>query len=177
MGASPIHQLQRGQSPVTQPNAPGPTLLGLLSLLPPQFRWTYKTYWGYPVNFLPLVASTTDQRQITIDSQSHFIQTYACCIVTDTTDLIQVAFIPQLVQVSDSGSQSTFWLTPPHAMAFYGDASQPGVMAIPYIFAPAVTVTIQHQNLQATNSNVRVLFSGMKSYPGTDTREKKWQQQ
>lgn len=170
MGASPVQQLQHGQSPLSQPNAPGPTLLGLLSLLPPQFRWTYKHFYSYPTSFTPLTGSATLSSQITIDSGSHFLITYATCIVVDTTNLVQQSFIPQLVQMTDSSSQSQLFQQQMHAMAVYGDASNPGIFAIPYILTPACTFTVQHQNQDSTNVNVYIGFNGMKSYQSLDVR-------
>lgn len=177
MGASPQTQLQRGQSPAAGPNNPGPTLLGLLSLLPPNFRWTLKNLYAYNTNFLPLTASQTQTNNIAIASDSHFIITYATCIVTDTANTTQISFIPQLVQLTDSSAQSNLFLSPVHAMALYGDASSPGVFAIPYIFSPGTTLGVQHQDLSGTSYNTRVAFFGFKSYPGTDTRERRWQGQ
>lgn len=170
MGASPADQIRRGQSPLAAPNQPGPTLLGLLSLLAPQFRWTLKTFYSYPTFFNPLTASVTLTNQIQIDSQSHFILTYATCIVTDATNLIQIPFIPQLVQFIDSSSQSQLFQQATHAMNVYGDASQPGIFAIPYPISPSATFSVQHQNLEATNRLTFVALNGFKSYPGTDTR-------
>jgi hypothetical protein len=171
MGAGPVAQLKRGQSPLTQPNAPGPTLLGLLSLLPPQFRWTFKHFFSYPTTFAPLVASTTQQSQIQADSGSHFIITYATCICVDAaTNLIQQAFIPQLVMLIDSSSQAQLFQQAMHAMAVYGDATAPGVFAIPYILNPASTLTVQHQNQDTVNVNDYIAFVGFKSYPNSDVR-------
>lgn len=175
MGAGPVEQLRRGQSPMTQANAPGPTLLGLLSLLPPNYRWTMKRFYGYPTEFLPLTASTTLTNQIGIQADSDFIITYATCIVTDTTNLIQLPFIPQLVQLQDAAAGSNFFLIPEHAMNVYGDATQPGIFAVPYVMRASSTLSVQHQNLEATNRNVRIAFQGFKSWPGTDTRDPKWQ--
>lgn len=172
MGATPIVQQKMGQSPLTQPNAPATTLLGLLSLLPPQFRWTFKHFFSYVTSFVPLAASTTQQTQITIDSGSHFIITYATCIVVDTTNLIQQTFIPQLVQLFDSSAQSSLFSGQMHAMAVYGDATQPGIFAIPYVFKPSATLTVQHQNQDSVAVNDYVAFNGFKSYPNTDMRNK-----
>jgi hypothetical protein len=165
-----MDQLKHGQSPLTQPNAPGPTLLGLLSLLPPQFRWTFKHFFSYATTFAPLTASTTLQSQIVIDSGSHFIITYATCIAVDSTYLTQLAFIPQLVQLNDSSSQSNLFSQQMHAMAVYGDATNPGIFAIPYIFKPSATLTVNQQNQAAVDAYDYIAFCGMKSYPGTDVR-------
>lgn len=177
---APATQLQRAESAgVGASQSPGPTLLGQLSLLPPQFRWTYKTAIWYPTAFSTLGASATQQSPIQIDSQSHFILCFAGCIVTDTTFLIQLAFIPQLVQIMDSAGQTNLFqsATGIHANLVYGDAQNPGIFAVPYIFAPGGTLTVQHQNQEAVARQVYISFSGFKSYPKTDTRKKAWQRQ
>jgi hypothetical protein len=175
MGASPIDQARRGESAVANINSPGPTLLGLLSLLPPEFRWTLKNFYAYVAEMLPLVASATQNVPVGIQQDSDFIISYPTCIVTDVTNLIQVPFIPQLVQLQDAAAGASFFLNPMHAMNVYGDASQPGVFAIPYVMGRSSTLSVIHQNLEATNRNVRCSFSGFKSYPGTDTRDPRWQ--
>lgn len=175
MGASPIEQTRYGQSPLTQTNAPGPTLLGLLSLLEPQFRWTVKRFYGYVTEFLTLGASATATNQIGIQADTDFIITYATCIVTDSTNLIQLPFIPQLVQLQDAAAGSNFFLLPEHAMNVYGDAANPGIFAVPYVMRASSTLSVQHQNLEATARNVRCAFQGFKSWPGTDTRRAEWQ--
>lgn len=177
MGASPHEQIRRGQSPGAQANSPGPTLLGFLSLLPPQFRWTIKNFYGYNTTFSPLSASSTATKQIAIASDSHFIICYATCIVTDTANTTQIPFIPQLVMLTDSAAQSNLFLSAVHAMSLYGDASNPGVLSVPYILSPSTTLGVQHQNQEATDRNVYVAFYGLKSYPNTDTRDPRWQGQ
>lgn len=172
---APQTQRRMGNEPMANTQSPAPTLLGLLSLLPPQFRWTRKNFYGYPTEFLPLTASLTLTNQIGIQSDSDFIITYATCIVTDTTNLIQLSFIPQLVQLQDAAAGQSFFLIPVHAMNVYGDASAPGIFAVPYVMRAASTLSVQHQNLEATNRNVRCAFMGFKSYPGTDTRQAQWQ--
>ena len=167
---APVTQMQRGQDPMTNAMSPGPTLLGLLSLLPPQFRWTLKNFYSYPTFFNPLTASTTLTNTIQIDSASHFIITYALCTCTDTSNATQLSFISQLVQMIDSSSQSQLFQQQTHAMNVYGDASNPGIFAIPYPISPSATFSIQHQNLEATNRNVYVALCGFKSYPKTDVR-------
>lgn len=175
MGVSPIEQERYGQSPLTQANAPGPTLLGLLSLLPPQYRWTLKQFFAYTCNFLPLTASSTQTQQIGIQSDADFIITYALAIVTDTTNLIKLPFVPQLVTLQDSAAGLNLFSAAVHADAVFGDASNPGIFAVPYVMQRTATLSVQLQNLEATDRNVRISFCGFKSYPGTDVRNPRWQ--
>lgn len=157
------------------PGSTGPTLMGLLSLLPPQYRWTRKNFFSYVTEFLPLTASLTITNSISIQGDSDFIITFATAVVTDTTNLIQLAFVPQLVQLTDAASGTALFSQPVHFMNVYGDAMNPGIFANPQVMRAATTLQVAHQNLEATNRNVRVAFNGFRSYPGTDTRDSKWQ--
>lgn len=172
---SPVQETRFGQSPLANPGAPGPTLLGLLSLLPPEFRWTLKNFYGYVAEFLPLTANLTQNVPVGIQQDSDFIITYATCTVTDVTNLISPAFVPQLVQLQDAAAGASFFLLPSHFMNVYGDAATPGIFAVPYVMGRSSTLTVIHTNLEAVNRNVRSTFNGFKSYPGTDTRDPRWQ--
>ena len=154
---------------------PGPTLLGLLSLLQPQYRWTRKNYFIYGVEFNTLGASATVVQTIGIAGDSDFIMTFANAICTDTTNLIQLPFVPQLVQLTDSAAGMAFYLIPQHFNVVYGDSNNPGVFPSPYVMRQATSLAVQHQNFEATARIVRTSFQGFKSYPGTDTRQKRWQ--
>ena len=171
---SPAADLRNGGSG-TPAAPPGPTLLGVLSLLPPPYRWTRKNFFGYVTEFLTLAASGTAQNVIGIAGDSDFIITFATCIVTDSTNLVQLPFIPQLVQLTDQAAGMAFFLLPEHANNVYGDAQNPGIFASPYVMRQATSLAVQHQNLEATARNVRCAFNGFKSYPGTDTRLARWQ--
>ncbi len=170
----PARELGRGQSPLAGPNNPGPTLLGLLSLLPPNFRWTFKHFFSYTTSFIPIAASATEQKQIIVDSSSHFIITYAQSTVIDTANTTLLSFVPQLVQFVDSSSQSNVFSNATHAQNVFGDATNPGIFAIPYILVPSATWTTILTNQEATARNVYLAFCGMKSYQGTDVREERY---
>lgn len=171
---SPAQDRARGGAgqPLAQP---GPTLLGVLSTLPPQFRWTRKTFFGYTTDFLTLGASATVSNSIAIQGDSDFILSYATSIVTDSTNLIQLSFVPQLVQLVDAAAGINFFLSPEHFNNVYGDAQNPGIFPTPIILRAATSMNVIHQNLEATARNVRCAFNGMRSYPGTDTRDPRWQ--
>lgn len=154
---------------------PGPTLLGVLSTLPPQFRWTRKNFFGYTAEFLTLAASGTETKAIAIQGDSDFILSYAEAIVTDSTNLIQLAFVPQLVQLTDAAAGVNYFLSPEHFNSVYGDAQNPGIFPTPIILRAATSMNVTHQNLEATARNVRCAFNGIRSYPGTDTRDPSWQ--
>jgi hypothetical protein len=172
MGASVQAQVQRGGYPNAKE---GPTLLGTLSLLEPQFRWTRKNFFGYVTEFLTLGASATVTNSVTIQGDSDFIITYATAIVTDSANTTQVSFPPQLVQLTDAAAGVNFFLLPEHFLNVYGDAQNPGIFSDPIVMRAATTLQVQHQNLEAVARNVRCAFNGMRSYPGTDTRDPRWQ--
>lgn len=171
---SPMQDMRQGGS-TGGLAPPGPTLLGTLSLLQPQFRWTRKNLFMYGCEFLPLTASIALTQTIGIAADSDFIITFADAIVTDTTNLIQLPFVPQLVQLTDSAAGMAFFLLPQHFNVVYGDAQNPGVWSSPYVMRQATSLLVAHTNLEATNRNVRCSFQGFKSYPNTDTRHAKWQ--
>ena len=150
-------------------------MLGLLSLLEPQYRWTSKNFFNYSGSFLPLTASLTLQTTLGIASDTDFIATFASAISTDATNLILDAFIAQLVQWSDTASGYNYFLAPTHAELVYGSGGTPGVMAIPMILTRGTQLQVQHQNLAAVNKNVYFSIFGFKSRPGTDTRNPDWQ--
>ena len=171
---APAQDLRNGGAGTPIP-PPGPTLLGLLSLLQPQFRWTRKNFFGYVTEFLPLTASISLTQPIGIASDSDFIITFATAIVTTTDNLTQLPFVPQTVQLTDSSVGMAFFQLPEHFNNVYGDSQNPGIFASPYVMRQASTLAVTHLNLEATNRNVRVAFNGFKSYPDTDTRQKRWQ--
>lgn len=169
-------QPRRMQTPGAAPSAPAaPPLLGTLSLLEPQYRWTRKDLFAYGTEFLTLGASTTTTNTIGIQGDTDFIVTFAMCTVTDSANTTQLTFIPQLVMLSDASSGMSFFNIPLHAMNVYGDAQNPGVFAIPRVLRAATSMSVQHQNLEATARNVRCAFMGFRSWPGTDTRDPRWQ--
>ena len=165
---------ERGFSQYADDGAAGPTMLGLLSLLPPQFRETYKYFSAYPVQFAPLAASTTDTKQYTVDIQTDFIITYAMCATLNTTNDTVQAFPPVLVQITDSATTSTLFQAAMHGLNVYGDAVNPGIFAMPYVAARAVTITIQHQNQIATAINQYVTHSGFKSVVGSNLNDPRY---
>jgi hypothetical protein len=175
MGSAVMSE-QRGQGPpLASPSGGSFTLLGLLSLLEPQFRWTSKAFFGYGTEFLTLGASKTVQNVIAIAGDTDFIITFAMARATDSTDLILLPFVPQLVQLTDQSSGIAMFLLPAHFDLVYGDAQNPGIFAVPRVMRQATTLAVQHQNLEATARNVRCSYFGFKSFPGTDTRDPRWQ--
>lgn len=174
MTMPPAMMNQRGFSQFADDGAAGPTMLGLLSLLPPQFKETYKYFGAYSVAFQPLAASATDVKQYTVDIQTDFIITYMMCATLNTANDTVQAFPPVLVQITDSATTATLFQSAMHALNVYGDANAPGILAMPYVAARAVTITTQHQNQLATAINQYVTHAGFKSVVGSNLNDPRY---
>lgn len=174
MTGQPYTLNQRGFAPFADDGGAGPTMLGLLSLLPPQFKDTFKYFGAYSVSFQPLAASATDTKQYNVDIQTDFIITYLMCATLNTTNDTVQAFTPALVQITDSATTSTLFQQPMHALNVYGDANAPGILAMPYVAARAVTITVQHQNQIATALNQYVTHAGFKSVVGSNLNDARY---
>ncbi len=169
----PAVRAQRGNIPMGSDGG-GPTLLPLIALLPPQFMFTYKYFGSYPVSFQPLTASQTLTVQLTIEVQSDFIMTYAMCTTLDTTNAQLQPFNPCLVQFTDGASQASVFQAPTHAANVYGDATNPGIFAMPYVISRSATFTVQHQNQIATSLNQFIALTGFKSLAGSNINDPKY---
>lgn len=161
---------------MTGPDSDSSPLIGLLSLLPKQYWWTYKSEFTYGTSFVPLTASLTLTSNIVIDGQTDFIVTFGMLEVRDTTNLILLSFWPQLVKLYDGAAQSQLMSAALPASHVYGGSLEtPGIFATPYVFTRSTTLTVEHQNQEAVNRNVWASFAGFKSVPGSDTRQAQWQ--
>lgn len=176
MTAPPVVGARRGMGPAggMAGDGGGPTLLPLIALLPPQFMYTYKYFGSYPFSFLPLTASLTLTTQLTIEVQSDFIMTYAMCTTLDTTNAVLQPFNPTLVQFTDGSSQATLFQAATHALNVYGDATNPGIFAMPYVITRSSTFTVQHQNQIATSINQYGALVGMKSVAGSNLNDPRY---
>lgn len=164
-------QLQRGTQPLADEGA---SFFGLLSLLPPQFRMTYKYFGGYPVSFLPLAASATQNADFTVDKSTDFIITFANCTTLDSSYASAFAINPVLVNFRDSASTSTLFQTATHAENVYGNGQNPGIFPAPYVAQAQVTITTQHQNQIATALYQYVVFNGFKSVVNSDVNDPRY---
>lgn len=152
----------------------GASFFGLLSLLPPQFRYTYKYFGGYPVAFQPLAASAAQNAEFTVDKNTDFIITFANCTTLNTANDTMQAFAPVLVNFRDSASTSTLFQSATHAENVYGSAAQPGIFPAPYVVQATVTLTVQHQNQIATALNQFVVFGGFKSVVNSNVNDPRY---
>lgn len=158
------------------PNPAAAMVQGIINAI---YSGNYPWYWpagarnkaidafAYGTEFLPLVASATTANQIAINADSAFLIVSACLVETDTTDLSFLAQHPLLFQLSDTGSGRYLSNIAIHADNYFGTAERPFIWTeygCPKILAPNSTFSVQAQNLEATNRNVRVAFHGIKIF-------------
>jgi hypothetical protein len=143
---------------------PGPVPPGIFRLIPAKYRNKVKDFFGYAADFLPLTASLTQTQNISIQSDSDFLIVAGVAVVTTTDNLTRLTFVPQLVQLFDSGSGRQFFNQPTHYHNVYGTAEQPAYWTFPKLMTRSATLSVQHQNLEAVSRNVRVIFLGFKIF-------------
>lgn len=140
-----------------------------------RFPWWYPKaarglqidYFVYGTDFVPLVASATTANPINISGESAFCCLSGVAVETDTGNTVFFGNRPLLANIRDSGSDRLLSNIAIHANNWFGTAEQPKYWDIPKIFAPAGTLVIQLQNLEAVDRNIRVALHGFKifSYP------------
>lgn len=121
-------------------------------------------YFVYAGEFLPLPLSTTNFIQIPIGGDAAFVILSAVLIETDTANTTFLANWPLLFSLQDGGSGRFLSNIPIAANNWFGTAQEPKYWDIPKILAPNTTFTVNCQNLEATNRNVRVAFHGLKIF-------------
>ena len=122
-------------------------------------------YFAYGTDFVPLAASGTTTNPISINSDSAFLCLSACLTLTDTTNLIVLAFRPLLTMLSEAGGARNLFNTPQHVENIFGTAEEPKYLDVPKVWLPNSTVNVQMQNLDTVNArNVRVTFHGFKIF-------------
>lgn len=157
------------------PNSQGPAaMMGNLaeSIRRGRYPWWYPDeakglaidYFSNGFEFLPLAASATDQRQVVIDGSAAFVVLSAQLVETDTGNTTFLAEWPLLFRIQDGVSGRYLSNIPVHASNWFGTGEQPKYWDVPKIFSPNGSITVECQNLEATNRNVRGLFSGFKIF-------------
>lgn len=141
---------------------------GIMGWLPERFWYTIKEFYGYPADFLPLAASATEQRNISIQADADFILCYAVLTATAEDNITPLAFRPALVQLTDASSGSDLMQAPTHAENVFGSAMQPGILAIPYYLRANSTLRVTLQNLEATARNYRCMMYGFRNWPNSN---------
>ena len=154
-------QTKTNPAPLAQVATPMNPFLGLL----PVEMWDkQKDYFIYSIEFLPLAASGSATAQVNIQSDSHFLIELITGVVTDVTNATFLANVPELVNLTDSGSGRNFFDKPVHWNNLFGTAQLPGVLPFPKIINAGSTLTVGLTNLEATARNVRISFIGFKVF-------------
>jgi hypothetical protein len=138
------------------------------SAIPAKYQGRYKEQFNYGIDFLPAVLSTTTFGNISIQADSDFIIVAAVGVVTDTTNLTVLSFVPQLVQLTDGGSGRNLFSLPQHYHNVFGTADEPAYWPQPKVLDRGSTFTVAIQNLEATSRNTRLAFLGFKVYDMPD---------
>ncbi len=157
------------------PNAQGPAAaIGALaeSVRAGRFPWWYPDgakgkqidYFVYATDFTPLNASATVQNPITINGDSAFCILSAVIIESDTGNTVFLAIPPLLARIQDSGSGRYLSNIAIHANNWFGTAELPKYWDVPKILSPNTTLTVELQNLEAINRNIRLAFHGFKVF-------------
>lgn len=141
-----------------------------VAMLPPMMRDTIKQYYAYTTDFLPLAASLTATTPFTVEASTDFIVTHLTGIVTDTGNTTFLSLVPQTVQIVDASTGLAWFqgINGTHFNNVFGDAQNPGFLAIPYYLRANSTVNVTLVNLEANNRNVRLAFHGFKSVPNSN---------
>lgn len=141
-----------------------------VQMLPPLMRDTIKQYFAYTVDFLPLVLSAAATQPFTVDAQNDFICTHLTGIVTDVANTTLLQFVPETVQIVDASTGQAWFsgINGTHFNNVFGDAQNPGFLALPYYLRANSTANISLVNLEAVARNVRLVFHGFKSVPDSN---------
>lgn len=121
-------------------------------------------YFVYGTDFDTLAASATETNNVNISGDSAFCVLSAVIVESDIADTTFLAVPPLLVRIQDSGSGRYLSNTAIHASNWFGTAQEPKYWDIPKIFAPNSTLTIEVQNLEATERVVRMALHGFKIF-------------
>jgi len=147
----------------------------MATLLPNPFLYTLprplwnkaKDFFGYTVNFTGtniLAASASLTLPTTVQNDSAFVIIAAVATVTDSTDAVQVTFVPETVQIQDQAQGRTFFDSPTHFMNVFGTAQQPAFWTLPRLVKAGSTLATTLQNLEAVARNVRITYLGFKVF-------------
>jgi hypothetical protein len=144
---------------------PGNPFLGTL---PRKYWFCLKKAFAYGTDYLPLAAGASGiQNSITIDSDSDFIFMLPQMVVTDTTNLIQIAFPPALINVSSSLNNQFLFQTARHVMTFASipTVTMPAYFPMAYIYPKGTVLNTVLSNLDTVNAyNYRFTYWGFKAY-------------
>lgn len=132
--------------------------------LPDRLKGHPKDFFIYTAEFTPLSASATQSFTIGIQADSDFLILAGVRVVTTTNNATFVANVPQLVLITDTGAGRTFMDRAVHMDNLFGTVQLPAMWTYPKFVSGASSLSIQLQNLEATDRNVRMSFLGFKVF-------------
>jgi hypothetical protein len=158
------------------PGWAGPTAppWSVLALLPEPFRPWIKNYFAYATSYLTLASAGTATNTIAIQSDAYFVATSATMIVSDSTNATAYIYRPITVQIYDTSAGMNLFTQAIGCDEFFGDATQPGNLAFPYIFRPGGAIQVTLANLISVALNVRCTLHGFKAIPNSDQETQAW---
>jgi hypothetical protein len=141
-------------------------LLGAIDqFVPQEMRGRQKQFYSYQAVFNTIAAGATTPVTTSIDNDSDFLVMGINRVVTDTTQLVELAFAPFLIQLQYTGAGSTFFQTPDHIENVAGTAQLPGQLFYPFLVPGGATLVTTLQNLDGVNARiVRLSFPGVKFF-------------
>lgn len=106
-------------------------------------------------------AGATQKIVTTIDQAYHFVIVGGVRVVTDfATDLVPVAFLPAVFDMTMTSSSRGLMNSPVHVEALFGTAQLPAVWAKRRFIQAGSSMTTTVQNLAATQYNLRLVLLG-----------------
>ncbi|MEE8177701.1 MAG: hypothetical protein V3T65_06880 [Acidobacteriota bacterium] len=143
-----------------------PLLNPFWGMLPRRLWAKTKDFFVYGTEFLPLAANAVSaNREIQIQSDSHFVIMAAVIVATSVDDLTTVGPpIPQTARLFDTGSGRELQNHDVHVDNYFGTAILPAYWTYPKLIKAASTFRTELTNLSATAANVRVDFWGFKIF-------------
>lgn len=142
-----------------------------LGLVPRELWNTFKQFFIYELDFLPLNANATATGQVQIQADSHFLCVAGVALVTNTTNTTVInsesnaSASGKLVSITDAGSGSPLTSLPVALDSWFGTGQRPAVWPIPKLFRAAGAISVTIQDIFAAQHNIRFSFWGIRIYP------------
>lgn len=119
----------------------------------------------YALEVLPLGANGTANGKITVESDSAFYLVAQTAVATEPDDPSTIiAQPPVMVNIKDAGAGRLLSSQSVHLLNQFGTAQLPYFHAIPRLWAPASSITVELQNLGSVAIDLRLAFHGIKIY-------------
>ena len=152
--------MANGTSP-NQLSSPGQFAV---SLLPPDLQQRAMDTFTYNVQILPVLASSSNTGTVTINNDADFLWVSTAGVVTETDNVTFLTDVPATVLVTDNGAGRTLSDVAVAWNNYIGTAQNPVYLDYPKYLARATSITIQYNNLAATDYNVRIALRGFKIF-------------